>query len=50
MLKALFAMGVTRIGIGQTFIHVGVSTDKPQEVIWHYYPTVKSNSARSEEA
>ena len=41
MLKVLFEMGVKRIGIGQTFIHVGVSADKPQDVIWHYYPTAK---------
>lgn len=50
MLKALFAFGVTRIGIGQNFIHVGVSIDKPQFVIWHYYQTVKSSPPRSEEA
>lgn len=42
MLKTLFEMGVTRIGIGQTFIHVGISTDKPAEVCWHYYPTAKT--------
>lgn len=41
MLKALVAIGVTRIGIGQTFVHVGVATDKPQDVCWHYYPTAK---------
>lgn len=42
MLKTLFDMKVQRIGIGQTFIHVGISTDKPAEVCWHYYPTAKS--------
>jgi zinc D-Ala-D-Ala carboxypeptidase len=38
MLKELFSMGVRRIGIGQTFIHVGVAKEKPQHVLWHYYP------------
>ena len=41
MLKILFTMGVTRIGIGQTFIHVGIGKDKPQEVCWDYYPKAK---------
>lgn len=41
MLKALLDMGITRIGIGQTFIHVGIATDKPDAVCWHYYPTAK---------
>lgn len=41
MLKVLFEMGVERIGIGQTFVHVGIATDKPQQVCWHYYPTAK---------
>lgn len=41
MLKALVEMGVTRIGIGQTFVHIGVAADKPAEVCWHYYPTAK---------
>ena len=35
--KAL-AMGVVRIGIGKTFIHLGIGKDKPQSVMWHYYP------------
>jgi hypothetical protein len=38
MLSELFAMGVRRIGIGETFIHVGVAQDKPMDVCWHYYP------------
>lgn len=41
MVKTLLDMGITRIGVGQTFIHVGVSTDKPQNVMWDYYPTTK---------
>ncbi len=31
-------LGIVRIGIGKTFVHVGMATDKPQRVIWHYYP------------
>lgn len=42
MLKELFAMGVRRIGIGNTFLHIGVSLTHPQEVCWDYYPESKS--------
>ena len=37
MVRELLALGVRRIGIGKTFVHVGVSTDHPQEVLWTYY-------------
>ena len=43
MVKALLDLGVRRIGIGQTFVHVGIATDKPQDVCWHYYPTTKDH-------
>ena len=36
MLKHLFDMGVTRIGIGKTFLHIGTARDKPQFVAWTY--------------
>lgn len=36
MLEVLFALKVPRIGIGKTFIHVGVSADHPQAVAWLY--------------
>jgi uncharacterized protein YcbK (DUF882 family) len=39
MVRELLAMGVRRIGIGQTFVHVGIAKDKPQDAMWHYYPT-----------
>jgi hypothetical protein len=42
MLRVLFTMGVQRIGIGSTFIHVGIASDKPKEVAWTYYPTAKT--------
>jgi len=29
--------GCKRIGIGETFVHIGLSTEKSQEVIWDYY-------------
>lgn len=45
MLKTLFALGVTRIGIGKTFLHIGISPDHPQGVAWDYYP--ESVSGRS---
>lgn len=37
MVKALLEMGITRIGIGSSFVHVGISKDKPQHVLWTYY-------------
>ena len=38
MLRELYAMGIQRIGIGETFIHVGISNQHPIGVCWHYYP------------
>lgn len=31
-------LGFVRVGIGKTFIHLGIATDKPQRVAWTYYP------------
>ena len=36
IIKAALGAGVTRIGIGNNFIHLGVSEDKAQHVIWLY--------------
>ena len=36
MLQWLFKYGVTRIGIGKEFIHIGIAEDKPQYVTWLY--------------
>ena len=41
MLKELFDMGLTRIGIGADFIHIGIAADKPQNCAWTYYPGEK---------
>ena len=41
MVKELYLMGVRRIGMGDTFIHVGISKDLPQDVMWTYYPQKK---------
>lgn len=38
MVQWLFSHGVTRVGIGESFIHIGIAEDKPQYVMWHYYP------------
>jgi uncharacterized protein YcbK (DUF882 family) len=38
MLRELLSMAVRRIGIGNTFIHIGISLEKPQNVAWDYYP------------
>ena len=39
VVRALFTLKVQRIGIGRTFIHVGVSPSLPQPCIWTYYGT-----------
>lgn len=36
ILNALIHVGFTRIGIADTFIHVDLSLDKSQQVIWIY--------------
>lgn len=36
VLEALLRMGITRIGIGRTFIHAGYNPANPQEVTWLY--------------
>jgi len=36
VLQALIAAGFTRMGIGDTFIHVDMDTEKSQNVIWTY--------------
>ena len=37
MVKELLEMGITRIGIGKDFVHIGIAADKPQRAMWHYY-------------
>jgi len=36
ILKAAIEEGVNRIGIGKSFIHLGVSESNSQDVIWCY--------------
>tara|TARA_R100000005_G_C4967455_1_gene181707 strand:+ start:94 stop:447 length:354 start_codon:yes stop_codon:yes gene_type:complete len=36
IIEALLHVGFTRIGIADTFIHVDLSMDKPQNLIWTY--------------
>lgn len=31
------SMGCPRIGVGETFVHLDFSKDKPQNVMWDYY-------------
>jgi zinc D-Ala-D-Ala carboxypeptidase len=38
ILFAAWQTGVVRIGIGKTFVHLGVSKTHDQQVVWHYYP------------
>ena len=41
IVNAAVAEGIVRIGIGKTFVHIGIAKDKPQHVIWHYYPVAE---------
>jgi zinc D-Ala-D-Ala carboxypeptidase len=38
MVKWLLQQNIRRIGIGNSFIHIGIAEDKPQFVLWDYYP------------
>ena len=37
LVQLALKMGCNRIGIGQTFVHVDFSTNKPPNVMWTYY-------------
>jgi uncharacterized protein YcbK (DUF882 family) len=37
VINSLIKFGVSRIGIGKTFIHVDVDKSKSEDVIWTYY-------------
>lgn len=37
IVRAALLIGVPRIGIGRTFVHVDCDPAKSQHVIWHYY-------------
>jgi hypothetical protein len=36
IVRAALTRGITRIGIGKTFVHIGNWGDNPQDVIWMY--------------
>lgn len=42
MVKWLLEHEVRRIGIGNSFVHIGTAQDKPQFVIWDYYPSTEA--------
>lgn len=37
MVQVAFANGITRIGIGKTFVHMDIDKSKVGNVMWHYY-------------
>lgn len=37
MVVTALELGITRIGIGKDFVHLGIGADKPQHVMWTYY-------------
>jgi len=37
VMTSLILKGITRIGVGKTFIHVDTDENKSQDIIWHYY-------------
>lgn len=44
MLRALIDVGFNRLGIGKDFIHADISKALPNNVMWHYYPQVKTST------
>ena len=36
-IKACYEVGVTRIGIGNTFVHIDIDNEKTGKLIWDYY-------------
>ena len=38
LVKNALSIGITRMGIGRTFVHLDTSPFLPQDVLWHYYP------------
>ena len=38
VVKAAYELGFKRIGIGDTFVHIDLSFDLPQTVLWLYPP------------
>ena len=37
IIRAAIQCGITRIGVGRTFIHMDADPSLPQGVVWHYY-------------
>ena len=37
IITALLEVGISRIGIGENFIHCDIDTEKTQNLIWTYY-------------
>lgn len=37
IVKAALSCGIRRIGIGKTYVHIDVSRQHAQDVIWDYY-------------
>lgn len=37
IVRAALELGICRIGIGKTFVHVDIDKSLAQNVIWHYY-------------
>lgn len=37
IVSAAMRLGLCRVGIGRTFVHVDIDPTKSQNVIWHYY-------------
>ncbi|QDP61075.1 MAG: putative peptidase M15 [Prokaryotic dsDNA virus sp.] len=35
-LKCCFQLGITRIGVANSFIHIDIDDEKPKKVIWTY--------------
>ena len=36
MVQCAMGLGFKRVGMGKTFVHLGIAADKPQRVLWLY--------------
>lgn len=45
-IKICYELGITRIGIGNTFVHIDCDTEKPGKLMWDYYKGANRRSKK----
>lgn len=45
IVKYALELGIRRIGIGETFVHLGISHEHPRDVLWTYYKPEPADGA-----